>query len=340
MAAVVRGLLRSPLSDRYRLEAVATYRRPEPLRRVGRYCIGLARLVAWSLARRGRIVHVHATVRGSMYRKSVCVLVAKALRRRVVLHVHSGPGDLHAFRQGLGRGVLGLFRLAFRSADVVLAVSTASARALERDYGVHGIQVLPNAAPEVMPTPRSSVRTSASPGDVRFVYLGGFANPAKGGDVLLAALGRASGAGEGMRMTLAGPGELPRAGRELVARMSGVEWVGWLDDEEKDRLLRDADAFVLPSRSEGLPIALLEAMAHGLAIVATAVGGVPDVIVAERDGLIVPPEDSPALAAALSRLATDSELRGRLGLAAREQAERLDANSVAERLDALYAALL
>jgi glycosyltransferase involved in cell wall biosynthesis len=79
------------------------------------------------------------------------------------------------------------------------------------------------------------------------------------------------------------------------------------------RLLCAADIFVLASRQEGLPVALMEAMSVGASIVATAVGGVPEVITDGVNGLIVPPGDPGALADAIERLASDPDLRSRLG---------------------------
>jgi len=336
MAAALRGLLESPLSERYELEVLPTYRGAEPLARLAVYCGALARLVAWSLRGRGRVVHVHATVRGSMYRKSVCVLAAKALRRRVVLHVHSGAGDIAQFAQSRGALSLRLFGAAFAAADAVLAVSGASAEALRRSYGIGGeVAVVPNAAPVVPPF----TREPAPAGAVRVAYLGGFANPAKGGDVMLEALALALAREPRLRVTMAGPGELPPRGAELLAAHAGLEWAGWLAPAEKDALLRRADAFVMPSRSEGLPMALLEAMAHGMAVVATRVGGIPEVVDPGVDGLLVPSEDPEALADALCQLAADPQMRERLSAGALRRVETLDAVEVAARLDAIYASL-
>lgn len=332
MAAALRGLLESPLAERYELDVVPTYRGTEPLRRLALFCWALLRLCAWSLRGRGRLVHVHATVRGSMYRKSVCVLLARGLRRRTILHVHSGAAEIASFAASRGRLSLALFRAAFGAADAVLAVSAASGAALEAGYEIAGVGVVPNAAPSVPPFERPS----ADP--VRVAYLGGFANPAKGGDVLLEALESFDRAP--LRLTMAGPGELPPAGEALVSREPAVEWAGWLGPEEKDALLREAEVLVMPSRSEGLPMALLEAMAYGMAAVATAVGGIPEVVDDGADGLLVPSEDPGALAAALSGLAADPDRRRRLGAAARARAEALDADEVAGRLGSLYASLL
>jgi len=333
MRAVMHGLFDSPLAERYRLEFVATHRGTGGAERLGVYCLGLWQLTWWSLRGRGRIVHVHATVRGSMLRKSFVVLLAKALRRRVVLHMHSGPGDVVYERTRIGSLQAALFRLMFRRADVVLAVSAASARALEETYAASDVVVVPNPAPEApdVPPGRGGEPLAA-------LYVGGFANRVKGGDELLAALERPEPAE--LRVLLSGPGELPERGRELIERRPDVEWHGWLEEAEKEELLREAAIFVLPSTSEGLPMALLEAMAWARAIVATAVGGVPDVLSDGVDGLVVPPSDPDALAAALARLAGDPELRERLGQAARERARRLNAEEVTGRLETIYTELL
>jgi glycosyltransferase involved in cell wall biosynthesis len=93
---------------------------------------------------------------------------------------------------------------------------------------------------------------------------------------------------------------------------------------------------VLASHREGLPNAVLEAMAVGVPMVATAVGGVPELITDEVDGLLVPPHDPAALAAAIGRMATDRALRVRLGEAARRTAEAYAWDACADRHLELY----
>ena len=333
MAAAMRGLLGSPLADRYRLEVVATYRDPRPLRRLAVFLAGLARLTSWSLRGRGHIVHVHATVRGSAYRKAVCVLWAKAMRRQVVLHIHSGAGDIATFRDSRGPLSLALIRAALRAADAVLAVSAASAEALRTAGVEERIDVVPNAAPLVPPLERPD----RPDGEVAVLYLGGFANPAKGGDVLVEALPLALRLAPQLRMTLAGPGEPTPQDAARIGAAEGVEWVGWLDGAGKDAALRAATVFVMPSRSEGLPMALMEAMAYGLPVVASRVGGIPEVLDDGVEGLLVPVEQPAALAEALCRLAGDGELRRAMGAAARGRIERIDDDEVAGGLIRIYA---
>jgi glycosyltransferase involved in cell wall biosynthesis len=118
-----------------------------------------------------------------------------------------------------------------------------------------------------------------------------------------------------------------RPGVEAEIRAAGLGGVVELAGERRDvqRLLLEADVFVLSSRSEGAPLSILEAMAAGVPVVASSVGGVPEIVEDATTGLLVPPGDAAALAAALERLLADAALRRRLGAAGRERVrERFD----------------
>lgn len=334
MRTSMQALYSSPLGRDFELDVVTTHRGSGAAQRLLVYARALLAIAAWSLRGRGRIVHVHSTVRGSMYRKAGCVLLAKLLRRRVVFHLHSGPGDIETFRSGLGGLSLACLRAAFRAADVVLAVSDASASALASAFGAEGIAVVPNAVPGVS----GERRREPGEGPPLAVYLGGFANPVKGGAVLLEALQDPAVAP--LRFVLAGPGDPPWGEGDPPGAAASAAWCGWLEGDEKEELLREADVFVLASTSEGLPMVVLEAMSHGLAIVATAVGGVPDALSDRVEALVVEPGDPGALAAALGELGADPELRLSLGGAALRRSAGFSPEAVAARLEQIYRELL
>jgi glycosyltransferase involved in cell wall biosynthesis len=339
MPAVVRDLLSSPLADAHRLAFIptygsATYGRADRRERAATFARGLGRLVVWCLRPGRRLVHIHTATRGSWYRKATCVLAARALGRPVLLHVHAGPGDIAAFctRTGpLGRRFL---RLGFRAADRVISVSDATAREVERGLGVTGIVTVPTPAPlSRVPVAVPAPRRPDEP--VHVLYVGGFANAAKGGQVLLEALPDLVAAAPGVSVKLAGMGDAPA----LDGLAGWVRWLGWLDSGRAAAELAAADVIVLPSVSEGLPVALLEALAHGRAIVATRVGGMPEILTDDVDGVLVDPGEPRELAGAIAALARDPERRERLGRAARMRAERLSRVEVYDRLDGLYRSL-
>jgi glycosyltransferase involved in cell wall biosynthesis len=115
-----------------------------------------------------------------------------------------------------------------------------------------------------------------------------------------------------------------------------VRLAGFLSGEAMVRCLQDADVFVLPSHTEGLPNAMVEAMAAGLPVVVTPVGSIPDVIIHEVNGLLVPARDAVGLERELRRLISSVELRARLGREAhRVAASRFSPESAAVRLEQL-----
>lgn len=148
----------------------------------------------------------------------------------------------------------------------------------------------------------------------------------KGPLVLIDAFAKAQRKFADIKLRIAGDGSLKpktisRAKAHGVAGQCEFSGVYTLS-EEKAAFMRDLDVFVLPSLTEGTPNGIIEAMAHGLPIISTTVGGVPD-IVTDEAGILVPPGDVEALAQAMGRLAEDRGLRERMGHAAREQYEKL-----------------
>jgi glycosyltransferase involved in cell wall biosynthesis len=122
-------------------------------------------------------------------------------------------------------------------------------------------------------------------------------------------------------LDIAGEGHASEEARGLVSRYGLTEvvrFLGWLQPQELRRALADADVFVLPSWGEGLPNAMVEAMAARLAVVVTSVGAIPDVITHRRSGLLVAPKDMESLRLALSEIIDDGDLRDRLALEAYE----------------------
>jgi glycosyltransferase involved in cell wall biosynthesis len=139
-------------------------------------------------------------------------------------------------------------------------------------------------------------------------------------------------------LALAGDGPCMPALRQLATDLGLAETVAFLGEvRDIPALVACASLFVLPSVTEGISLTLLEAMARGLPVVATKVGGNPEVVVEGETGVLVPARDPAALAAALLRLAGDREAGQRMGLAGRRRVERhFDVHRMVARYEALY----
>ena len=122
-----------------------------------------------------------------------------------------------------------------------------------------------------------------------------------------------------------GQGPLEKEIKELHGQLglgNGFQLLGFRRDVAD--LMTASDIFVMGSAHEGLPVAIMEAFAAGLPVVATTVGGVPQQVRENVEGILVPPRDPTALAAALMKVATDSELRTQMATAATERASEYD----------------
>jgi glycosyltransferase involved in cell wall biosynthesis len=233
-------------------------------------------------------------------------------------------------------------RWAFRNSAAVVAVSTDTRVHLEQSLGIRPgrIRTVLNGIPIPQAGP-GHVRAEFGIGDDEVLLLAvGSLIPRKGHAILLDALAGLDGEGMDVRWHLVIAGQGPE--REALERrveergLSGrVHLAGQREDVA--HLQSAADVFVMPSLWEGLPLAILEAMFAKTAIVASATSGIPEAIEDGRDGLLVPPGDAEALAAALWRVLTDRSLRNRLVESAHERAHAsFSINRMADAYEDLY----
>jgi glycosyltransferase involved in cell wall biosynthesis len=194
------------------------------------------------------------------------------------------------------------------------------------------IVVLPNAT-----TPRSCDCERAGSRQVRITFLGKL-GPNKGTPLLLEALASLRDRSD-WTATIAGNGAIEES-RALAARLGiadRVAFPGLLDAPSVATHLGQTDIFVLPSTSEGLPMAMLEAFAWGVAVITTPVGCVPEVVEHGRNGLLVPVGDVRELAETLRQLIQDPALRQTLGeMARQDHAKRFDIGIYLPRLAAIW----
>ena len=212
-------------------------------------------------------------------------------------------------------------RLLYRRADVLTANTTGVMESLVPLFQARHLALLPNPLP--MPVVPAAV---GSAGDRQGFVTVARLVPQKGIDVLIRALAQTTGATRDWTLTLVGDGPEREALQRQVLQaglQEKVHFLGFRPDPQT--FLLQAGVFVLPSRFEGMPNALLEAMAAGLAVVVTdASPGPLEVVVNGVSGLVVPSDEPSALADALDRLAADPGLRERLGAAARATLRQAD----------------
>ncbi len=331
--AVVCGYIGAGLFDRYRCTYVVTHRAGSAWRKAGMALRGWWRVGLALATLDAPLVHVQTASRASFWRKSVVCLLARAARRPYLLHVHGG--EFMKFYAQESRPLARRFvRHTLANAAFVIALSEQWRERLLAISPTARVEVVPNgvALPELAGRHRPQERapTLLFVGDVR---------PAKGVFDLIRAFARIAGRHPHLTLTLAGSGaeaEVRRLAAELGLQ-DRIACPGWLGPERLCAELARATLFALPSYAEGMPMALLEAMSWGLPVIATPVGGVPQVVEHEVNGLLVTPGDVDGTAAAIARLMSEPALREALGTAARKTIEaRFSLQATLDRLGEIY----
>jgi glycosyltransferase involved in cell wall biosynthesis len=276
------------------------------------------RLVFAKIRRRADLVHVHMASDGSVPRKSLLALIATGLGLPTIIHLHGADFDEFVRSLAPGRRRL-LVRVLERCAAVVVIGNHWRDVAVdELGLDPERVVMIHNGVPTWGP---AREKTS---GRAPLLLMVGELGPRKGTPELIAALGTSELRTRDWRAVLAGDGAVERARSDIASLglSHRVSTPGWQSQQEVRRLLDTADIFVLPSHHEGLPMAILEAMASGTAVLATPVGAIPDAIVDGETGLLVQPGDVAGLTRALVRLLDDPELRERLAVGGRRRFEQ------------------
>jgi len=237
-----------------------------------------------------------------------------------------------------------LHRLAFRLGVTPVAIAGPVRQSMREEYGLdpvlipNGIDVSRYSRPEARQAWRAAHGFRA--GDVLIASVARL-EPQKNPLGLIEAFARAFAARSDVHLLLAGDGSLAAQSRSLAERLGAARTVHFLGARsDVPELLSASDLFVLASLWEGSPLAVMEAMAAGLPVAATAVGGVPELVADRQTGRLVPPGDVTALSHSLADLAVDPVARRQLGEAAAEHAMRFDARFMVASYAALFEKLV
>lgn len=319
IATVVSNYRDLGLLKRWRVRYIVTHVQRSRLIKACVAISALLELLAMLAGFRVALVHVHITSGPSTWRKLIYLYTAMLFRVPTCIHVHSG--DYFEFYQNRCSPIQkGIIRFAFRKADSVIVLSESWLDGIRGISAQARCTVVYNAV-----VPDETVRADLADecglnGKPMLLYLGQI-SAVKGVFDLLRACAELK---REFRLVVAGDGDLETA-RSMAKDLgieSKVDFPGWVRGRQKAELLRQAQLLVLPSYTEGIPMAILEGMSSGLPIIATPVGGIPETIDDGCEGIMIPVGDTGELCSAIERLLCDPDLCHRLGDAGRRRIER------------------
>lgn len=278
------------------------------------------------------IVHIHLSEPGSAFRKSIFVYIAKACNKNVIVHFHSF--SINTTIEGDHQK---LYYEIFRKADIVIALSIIWKNWISQKWPefLNKVEVLYNPCPAVT-TNIDQVRS-------KIVLFAGTLNARKGYSDLIRGFALIADRNKEWKLIFAGNGEIKEA--QLLAEKLGIKgqvlFKGWVSGKEKDNLFRKASIFCLPSYAEGLPMAILDAIAYGLPLITTHVGGLSDILVNNKNALIIKPGDTDEISSAIEKLILSENSRKRLSLEALKLSQGIfSIKEITKQLDSIYNKLL
>lgn len=334
IAAVINAYRAQGLFERWPIDYVATHCDGGAVRKLLTAVGALLRLVLLLAKHRRVVLHVHCASRASFWRKSVFMAIGMLAKCPVVFQLHGG-GFARFYETECGAARRRIIRLFLDRAACLIAVSDRWRAWIAGVSANPRVVCLPNPVASGQERPARRQRESI------VLYLGRLER-SKGIFDLLDAVSALRAAIPGIRLVCAGDGDLESVARyaERLGLAHALSLPGWIGPAEKQSFMNRAAVFVLPSHAEGLPISLLEAMAAGVPVVATEVGGIPDVVTDGVNGFLFEPGNIATLERLLRRLMRDPQLGTRLAAAARETVRlRFSADRVLARLDEIYAGL-
>jgi glycosyltransferase involved in cell wall biosynthesis len=288
---------------------------------------------------RPQVIHIHTSQGFGWLKDTFYILVGKLYGSKIVLHVHAADfNNLYEkrskFFQRYTHWTMGL-------TDAIISISDEWRQRLGGITPAEKIFSFRNCINIESFSQHPADRVADG---VRALFIGSIGSR-KGAFDLLEALGRLKARGCVLPTTIAGyeasEGDLEKARSRLLELhlAESCELPGTVLGEKKAELFRRASLFILPSYNEGLPMAILEGMSAGMAVVSTPVGGIPEIVRDGYNGFLIQPGDIDHLAKKLEILARDPVLCQLMGRRSREIVEELDVKPYIERLLTLYYSL-
>ncbi len=310
ISAIVNNFYEAGLDRRVNLKYIGTMREGSKLKKffvaAGAYLEFMREVPKYD------IVHVNVASDSSFLRKSYFIKYAKRKGKKIVLHQHGGDFKNY-YGQQISERMRRYVRRILNMPDKMLVLTQSWKEYFESISGRDNIEVFPNCI---------KINSQATPDGIsadrdmnKLLFLGRICKD-KGIDELVEALDELAVDHPGIKLYIGGIFEEEEYRKVIEARQERISYLGWVTGKEKEKYLKDCGIFVLPTYYEGFPVSVLEAMAGGCVVVASRVGGIPDIITDEENGLLISPKDSNSLKRAVERVMGDKEFAERLRVSA------------------------
>lgn len=298
IAAVANGYRGSQLEEEFEIIYVESYNDGGKLKKIIKAIDGYLRFAKVMSIDKPVLIHIHSSFGPSFYRKIPFIYMAAWLKKPVINHIHGSA--FNDFFVNAGEMKKGLIKKVYGKCSVLVALSEEMKINLSQIVQYQNVVVIENYSI----VHRHAIQERLNRKSNNIILFLGVITKQKGCYDIPTVVQQVVKVIPEARFVLAGSGDIDQIKKLLYEKnvQNYVEFPGWVRAEEKDRLLRKADVFFLPSYSEGMPMSILDAMGYGLPVVSTNVGGIPKLVKNDITGYLCHPGDLEEFTSAICML--------------------------------------
>ncbi|MDD2797092.1 MAG: glycosyltransferase family 4 protein [Bacteroidales bacterium] len=265
---------------------IPTYRTTSSFKNLIIYVFSIFKLfLTLIFNRKIEIVHIHGASNGSFLRKYFLFLIAKYLfTKKIIYHIHGGGfANFYSICNKFKKALIAHF---INKSDVIFCLSKSWETFYKSTFKQTNIQVIPNIID--YPLNLSSKRNNTK---ITLLFLGLISNSKGIFDLVSVISKNKLKYNEKLTLIIGGIGEQNKLKNLIDSNEIShiIKYNGWIDKQMKNKYLSECDLYILPSYQEGLPISILEAMSYGKAIIASNVGGIPEIVIPNNNGILIEP---------------------------------------------------
>ena len=308
IASVLNGYRGSKLEEDYEITYVESYRDGSKLKKLLKGISGYFHFAIVLLFHKPDIVHIHSSFGPSFYRKIPFIYMASWAKIPIINHIHGA--DFDEFYVNASENKREKIRKVYSKCSLLIALSEEWKGRLSQIVPSEKVVVIENYSTLHEDALKQRMERNCN----NTVLFLGELGKRKGCYDIPSVIKKVKESIPDVRFVLAGAGsEADEKNIKQLIEDKGVSdntvFPGWVRGEEKDRLLKDADVFFLPSYNEGMPMSVLDAMGYGLPIVSTNVGGIPKIVTNEKNGGLYNPGDIDGMTKLIIRIISNETLR-------------------------------
>lgn len=282
-----------------------------------------------------KIVHIHSSSEGSFYRKYFFYKISKLFKKKVIFHIHSGR--FHNFYNDSNKFIKSLIEEVIDNSDALIVLSKHWESYFKKTFKNKNVYIVHN----IVEKPVTTKKTYMKAGEINILYLGKIFKEKGIYELLDCIVENYKLLSPKIRLVVAGKGdeEYTKKYRDIDTKKI-ISFPGWIGKEEKIKALKNTDILILPSYNEGLPVSILEAMSYKLPIIATPVGGIPEVLLNKVNGLIIQPKSVEAIKEAITYYIDNPEDIAKHGDASFNMIQGYFPSEVKKSLVSIYTSVL